>query len=182
MDNIRVSELAKELGLTSREVIEKFAQLSITIKSHSNVVTSLQVSKLKDFIACGSKLPSKKPKAFIVKKAKKTPEEEALAAKEPISHVEAPATKEVHIVEKVQRIDRPEKAPTKPAEEENKIEMKKEVSTEKSEKSVDADLARKVEVIKPIQPKNRLEIVKRAPIKRVTIDQNRRPNQASDRT
>jgi len=181
MDNIRVSELAKELGLTSREVIDKFAQLSITIKSHSNVVTSLQVSKLKDFIAGGSKLPSKKPKAFIVKKAKKTPEEEALAAKEPISHVEAPANKEVHIVERVQRIEMPEKAPIKPAEEENKIEMKKEVSTEKPEKSVDADLARKVEVIKPIQPKNRLEIVKRAPIKRVTIDQNRRPNQATDR-
>ncbi len=70
-ENIRVSELAKELGLTSKEVIEKFAQLSITVKSHSNVVTPLQVRKLKDFIAGGSKLPSKKPKAFIVKKAKK---------------------------------------------------------------------------------------------------------------
>ena len=66
-ENIRVSELAKELGLTSKEVIEKFAQLSITVKSHSNVVTPLQVRKLKDFIAGGSKLPSKKPKAFIVK-------------------------------------------------------------------------------------------------------------------
>ena len=50
-ENIRVSELAKELGLTSKEVIEKFAQLSITVKSHSNVVTPLQVRKLKDFIA-----------------------------------------------------------------------------------------------------------------------------------
>ena len=69
--NIRVSELAKELGLTSKEVIEKFGQLSIPIKSHSNVVTPLQVQKLKDFIAGGSKLPSKKPKAFIVKKKKK---------------------------------------------------------------------------------------------------------------
>ncbi len=75
MDNIRVSELAKELGLTSKEVIEKFAQISINVKSHSNTVTPLQVSKLKDFIADGSKLPSKKPKAFIVKKAKVKTEE-----------------------------------------------------------------------------------------------------------
>ena len=75
MDNIRVSELAKELGLTSKEVIEKFAQISINVKSHSNTVTSLQVSKLKDFIADGSKVPSKKPKAFIVKKAKTKSEE-----------------------------------------------------------------------------------------------------------
>ncbi len=75
MDNIRVSELAKELGLTSKEVIEKFAQISINVKSHSNTVTPLQVSKLKDFIADGSKVPSKKPKAFIVKKAKAKTEE-----------------------------------------------------------------------------------------------------------
>ena len=70
-ENIRVSELAKELGMTSKEVLEKCTQLSIPVKSHSNVLTSLQVQKLKDFIAGGSKLPSKKPKAFIVKKAKK---------------------------------------------------------------------------------------------------------------
>ena len=76
MDNIRVSELAKELGLTSKEVIEKFAQISINVKSHSNTVTPLQVTKLKDFIADGSKLPSKKPKAFIVKKAKVKKEDE----------------------------------------------------------------------------------------------------------
>lgn len=79
-ENIRVSELAKELGLTSKEVIEKFAQLSITVKSHSNVVTPLQIQKLKDFIADGSKLPSKKPKAFIVKKAKKKETEETTEA------------------------------------------------------------------------------------------------------
>jgi translation initiation factor IF-2 len=75
-ENIRVSELAKELGITSKEVIEKFAKLSINIKSHSNTVTPLQVQKLKDFIADGSRLPSKKPKAFIVKKAKKKEEVE----------------------------------------------------------------------------------------------------------
>ena len=69
-ENIRVSELAKELGLTSKEVLEKFAQISINVKSHSNSVTPLQIQKLKDFIAGGSKIPSKKPKAFIVKKKK----------------------------------------------------------------------------------------------------------------
>lgn len=82
MDNIRVSELAKELGLTSKEVIEKFAQISINVKSHSNTVTPLQVSKLKDFIADGSKLPSKKPKAFIVKKAKVKTEEPVVEKQE----------------------------------------------------------------------------------------------------
>ena len=135
MDNIRVSELAKELGLTSKEVIEKFAQISINVKSHSNTVTPLQVTKLKDFIAGGSKLPSKKPKAFIVKKAKVKKEEEVVQEN------------------------------TAAAKEEKPVEMKQ-------PKSKPA-----VEVVKPAQPKNRLEIVKRAPIKRVEFDKNGKPTQ-----
>ena len=102
-ENIRVSELAKELGLTSKEVIEKFAQLSITVKSHSNVVTPLQVRKLKDFIAGGSKLPSKKPKAFIVKKTrKKEPETDVkpeIIKEKPVEKEETPK-KVVEVVKK----------------------------------------------------------------------------------
>lgn len=106
--NIRVSELAKELGLTSKEVIEKFGQLSIPIKSHSNIVTPLQVQKLKDFIAGGSKLPSKKPKAFIVKKKKK--EEDAPQ----VEVVEAKPEK--HLVERVSKVEKVEKPDVQKAE------------------------------------------------------------------
>ena len=88
MENIRVSELAKELGLTSKEVIEKFAQISITVKSHSNTVNPMQVSKLKDFIAGGSKVPSKKPKAFVVKKSKIKKEDEQHQVEEKIEKTE----------------------------------------------------------------------------------------------
>lgn len=70
VDNIRVNELAKELNLTNKEVIEKFAKISIVVKSHSSAVTQDQVSRLKDFINAGSKVEVKKPKAFIVKKSK----------------------------------------------------------------------------------------------------------------
>lgn len=69
-ETIRINELAKELGLTSKEVIEKFAQLSITGKTHSSTVTVDQVKRLKEFIASGGVKETKKPKAFVVKKAK----------------------------------------------------------------------------------------------------------------
>ena len=72
-DTIRINELAKELGMTSKEVIEKFAQISITGKTHSSTVTVDQVKRLKDFIASGGVKEVKKPKAFVVKKSK-TPE------------------------------------------------------------------------------------------------------------
>lgn len=70
VDNIRVNELAKELNLSSKEVLDKFAKLSINVKTHSSAVTADQVQRLKDFINAGSKIEVKKPKAFIVKKAK----------------------------------------------------------------------------------------------------------------
>ena len=69
-DTIRINELAKELGLTSKEVIEKFAQISVTGKTHSSTVTLDQVKRLKEFIASGGVKEAKKPKAFVVKKAK----------------------------------------------------------------------------------------------------------------
>ena len=70
LDSIRVNELAKELNLTSKDVLDKFAQLSIPVKSHSSTVTADQIQRLKNFIAAGSKIEIKKPKAFIVKKLK----------------------------------------------------------------------------------------------------------------
>lgn len=75
-ETIRINELAKELKMTSKEVIEKLAQISITGKTHSSTLTVDQVKRLKDFINAGSVKSVKKPKAFIVKKAKATPEPE----------------------------------------------------------------------------------------------------------
>ena len=143
--NIRVSELAKELGITSKEVIEKFGQLSIQVKSHSNTVTPLQVQKLKDFIAGGSKLPSKKPKAFIVKKKKK------------VDNAETPNTEEKYTVKKVEKVEKSE--PIKKTEPAKKAEEKDLQTVKKT-----------VEIVKK-EPKSKLEIVKRAPLKRVEIVQ-----------
>ena len=70
MDSIRVSELAKELGMTSKEVIEKFGEIDIFVKSHSNTVTPTQIRKLKEHLGVLPKKSSAKPKAFVVKKAK----------------------------------------------------------------------------------------------------------------
>ena len=69
-ETIRINELAKELGLTSKEVIEKLARISITGKTHSSTLTLDQVKRLKEFIASGGVKEAKKPKAFVVKKAK----------------------------------------------------------------------------------------------------------------
>ena len=116
-DTVRISELAKELGLTSKEVIEKFAQINITGKTHASSVTVDQIRRLKDFIAAGSVKQVKKPKAFVVKKAK--PVEVAAPVKE--NTAEVADTKAVQQVQPVvEEVKRPKIEVVKP---QNKLEI-----------------------------------------------------------
>ena len=82
MNSLRVSELAKELNMTSKEVIEKFAEISIMVKSHSNTVMPDQIRKLKEHLGLAPKKTSAK-KAFVVKKAKSPSEEPEVVKTEP---------------------------------------------------------------------------------------------------
>ena len=154
MDSLRVSELAKELNLTSKEVIEKFAEISISVKSHSNTVTSEQIRKLKEHLGVVEKKNVPK-KAFIVKKAKTSTEEPEvvkMTPKEPpkVERIERVEKK----VEKIVTVKKEEKLP------ETTISSGKEVSEPQQEKPVV-----RVERTKIEYPKNqsRIEIVRKAP-------------------
>ena len=114
-DTVRINELAKELNLQSKEVIEKFAQIGITGKTHSSTVTPDQIKRLKDFIASGGVKEVKKPKAFVVKKAK-TPEVEA-PKEEPKLEAEEetvkPQVQRVEVVKPKSRLEIVRRAPQK---------------------------------------------------------------------
>ena len=159
MNSLRVSELAKELNLTSKQVIEKFAEIDIMVKSHSNTVTPEQIRKLKEHLGVTPQKTSAK-KAFIVKKAK-------TATQEPEVEVVKAEPKETAKVERIERVQRVEKAPkievvlkAKPQEEVKPVVEEKKV--EKPEKPIV-----RVERTKIEYPKNqsRIEIVRKAPSK-----------------
>lgn len=156
MDSIRVSELAKELGLTSKEVIEKFGEISIIVKSHSNTVTPVQIRKLKEHLGVLPKKSSVKPKAFVVKKSKAPAAE--VVSEETSKKVEAP---KVERVERVQRIERVVKV-------EKKTPVIETVEPAQEVKKVEKPVVR-VERTKIEYPKNqsRIEIVRKAPPKGV---------------
>ena len=74
----RVYDVAKELNITTKELIEKLASINIKIKSHSSTLTSFQIAKVKELFNGENKSTETKtsrPKAFVVKKAKKVVEE-----------------------------------------------------------------------------------------------------------
>ena len=124
-ETVRISELAKELGLPSKEVVEKFAQIGVTNKTHSSTVTQDQIKRLKSFIADGGVKKTSKPKAFVVKKAKaveteteKAPKKE-LETKPVVEKVERPKIEKVErpkveVVKPVSRLEIVRRAPRKP--------------------------------------------------------------------
>ena len=109
MDNLRVSELAKELNMTSKDLIEKFAEISISLKSHSNTLTPEQVRKIKEHLGVAPKKNTAK-KAFIVKKAKTPSQEPEVIVETP---KEKPIVERVTKVEKAPKLEVVEKAPVK---------------------------------------------------------------------
>jgi len=156
MDNIRVSELAKELNITSKELIEKFAEISIVVKSHSNVVTKDQIRKVKEHMGIAPKKSGAK-KAFIVKKAKSTEEPEVVKT----------TPKEPAKIERIERVQRVEKPVQKVEVVEKKAPVTEEPVIKKAEKP-----AVRIERTKIEYPKNqsRIEIVRKAPQKPIVKD------------
>ncbi len=124
-ETVRISELAKELGLPSKEVVEKFAQIGVVNKTHSSTVTQEQIKRLKSFIEDGGVKKAAKPKAFVVKKAKpveveekaapvvEEPKAEPVQKKPLIEKVERP---KVEVVKPVSRLEIVRRAPKKPVE------------------------------------------------------------------
>ncbi len=152
MDSLRVSELAKELNMTSKEVLEKFAEIDILVKSHSNTVTPVQIRKLKEHLGLVQK-NDKPKKAFVVKKAKQNPEEAVDTQK--------PEKKIITSTPKIERVERVQKA-EKIEKDERKEEIPEKPVIKKAEKP-----QIRIERTKIEYPNNqsRIEIVRRAPQK-----------------
>ncbi|MDD3437450.1 MAG: translation initiation factor IF-2 [Candidatus Gastranaerophilales bacterium] len=115
-ENIRINELAKDLNLTNKEILDKLAQLSITGKTHSSSISPEQIQRLKNFIEAGDKIEVKKPKAFIVKKAKVEPKEEQEEEKTGISKEMATKPKVEVVKPPISRLEIVRKAPPKKPE------------------------------------------------------------------
>lgn len=111
-ETVRINELAKELNLPSKEVVEKFAQIGVTGKTHSSTVTSDQVKRLKEFIESGGVKEVKKPKAFVVKKAK-TEASNTEEKKEVSSKEQKPTVQRVEVVKPQNRLEIVRRAPQK---------------------------------------------------------------------
>ena len=123
MENIRVYDAAKELGLTNKEMIEQLElKIGVKVKSHSSTLTMSQFKRFKEMLQTPASTAPKKPKAFIVKKAK--PQNPENADQKPSVIVE-----KIEPKAEVQKVEK-----EKTAKVETKHEVKQETKLQDGEK------------------------------------------------
>jgi translation initiation factor IF-2 len=130
MDRVRIHEIAKELGIKSKDVVEKAAELGLDAKAASSAVTPDDAEKLMNYVLTGVK--EEATPAPEVKKSPKVEAKEEVVVKETKTE---PAVKEVKsktpIKEAVKKLDKP-KSEEKTVEEETKKERPKETLAQAS--------------------------------------------------
>jgi len=114
-DKVRVHEIAKELGIASKEVVDKAASIGVSAKTASSTVSMAEAEKIMNFIMSGAVPEPVKPKVVVKKAAAKQEapkvEESSVAASESnesiVKEEPAPAPK----AEPVEELKAEEKEP-----------------------------------------------------------------------
>lgn len=132
MSNVRISEIANELGYPSKEIVEKAQELGLKVKTHSNAVSLEEAEAIYEYVQTGvipDKFKKKKSEPKPKKESKKEVEKESVKKEEKqksepkkattkteSKSVKAEPKKEAQILE--------EKQKSEPKKEEIKVEQK----------------------------------------------------------
>ena len=108
---MRVHELAKELNIPSKELVEQVNEkLNLGLKSHSSTISDTQADKIRALYTRAQNKSSGKPKAFVVKKQKPVKPVEEVKKEEP----QKPVMKTVSRLEIVRSAPKSEPKQVKP--------------------------------------------------------------------
>ncbi|MBR8465000.1 translation initiation factor IF-2 [Campylobacter sp. faydin G-140] len=121
MSNVRISEIANELGYPSKEIVEKAQELGLKVKTHSNAVSFEEAEAIYEYVQSGV-IPDKFKKKKVESKPKKAPK----IAKDESLYTDKNSLKQS------------KKEPVKPKEQDSTKEQKKQdINLEKSEPKIE---------------------------------------------
>lgn len=125
MSNVRISEIANELGYPSKEIVEKAQELGLKVKTHSNAVSLEEAEAIYEYVQTGV-IPDKFKKKKSEPKPKKEPKKEV--EKEPVKKEEKQKSESKKATTKTESksVKAETKKETQILEEKQKIEPKKE--------------------------------------------------------
>lgn len=172
-DKVRVHEIAKELGITSKEVVDKAQGMGIeNLKTASSSVSMEEAERIMNFIMNVAPSAPPKPKIRVVKKA---------ASKQPAEpKTEAPAKPEKPVAEPAVETEAqpPRRAETEAAGGTPVAEAKQSVPTEKAETKPTGQQREESVKASPVEEK-KPGLKEVAPIKRsgLRIKKKKRPSE-----
>ena len=88
IEKVRVHEIAKELGIASKDVLDKAKQMGLDVKSAQSVVTMETAEQIANYIMNGAPVEAEKPKVTVKKQEKAksdTPKQEETPKEEVVS-------------------------------------------------------------------------------------------------
>jgi translation initiation factor IF-2 len=165
MDKVRISEIAKELGMKSKEVVESAKDLGLEVKAANSSVTPETAERLVNFIMSGDRGEATQTKEAAPKKEEEIPPKEKEVKKEKPKEKKKEETSKAKKVEKQttspkaskkstdeqEAVSKPE---TKPAEvEKEKIEEKPEEKPKETLATASIKKRRGFVIVKKKKPK-----------------------------
>ncbi len=133
-DRIRVHQIAKEMGLSSKDIIDGLKEMGIPAKSHMSSITQDEYDKFIEYIKAKLEIEKRKKEKEKVKKEveeakKEKPEKEPKKARKKVEKkaVSEPVKKEI---EPKEVVEKPKREAVKEKPEETRPRKKEEVSTE----------------------------------------------------
>ena len=152
MSKIRVYELAKELNLTNKALMEKLTGLNITVASHMSSLDDDAAQRVKA-VLFGKKeatVEEKRVKSTVIRRRKKVtevPAEEAPAAEAPAEPPAVPAEPAASVVEAVEAVEAIAPAPESPASAETEDAVPEELPAHAAAEPADAAATAAVPVV-----------------------------------
>ena len=102
MDKVRIAEIAKELGMKNKDIVEKAMDMGLDVKSHSSSISTEDAEKLMNYVLTGENAQASKtiPSTKTPETKKEETVEVAPVRVEPSKVVEAPTPKTKTLKEK----------------------------------------------------------------------------------
>lgn len=164
MDKVRIHEIAKEVGHTSKEVLEKANQIGLEVKSASSSVTLDNAERLMNFILTGvlEEASPEKPAPKIAKKTSSQTSKETkktTSVKKPKKEVSKKPKNEEKLADEPQSETEPKEIQPKAKQKEPKQEELKQ-----EPKEIKKEVKKEIKQEKPKEPEAKQELEKK-PIK-----------------
>ncbi len=193
MGKIRIHEIAKELGITSKDTVEKAVEMGFEVKAASSGVTPEEAESLINFILTGEKILPTVEKEVEIEKVEKAetkkkeetktikekPKEVKKKVKKPAKEIEPKVQKEQQpVVKEKKKEEKQTKVPTpskeeKPKEEKPKAEISEPEKTPEIKKEKDIKkVEEKVSLSANVRKRRGLVIVKKKRRKEIPKEQS----------